>query len=355
MSTKYHKLRVTNIIKETPDTISVYMQQPAQSKIAYKPGQFLTVLIPMGGETVRRSYSMSSCPHTDKELCVTVKRVANGKVSNYLNDHLRVGQELEVMEPMGSFSLDLRPVQRHVILIGAGSGITPLMSIAKAVLRMESSSIVSLLYGNRNQDTIIFKNALEELQKQYANRLRIVHVLSQPNSGWNGLTGRLNRTLAIKLINELPKLDVYRTDYYICGPSGMMEEMDQALNILYVPKEKIHKESFVTTPSADTSPKPVEDDTKEVKTQVVTIIYEGSEYKVKVEPHQSILDAGLDMDIDLPYSCQSGLCTACRGKCISGKVLMDEEDGLSEYEMKEGYVLVCVGHPLTSDVVIEID
>ncbi len=354
MSTRYHKLKVTNIVKETPDTISVYLQQPAQSKIAYKPGQFLTLLIPMSGETVRRSYSMSSCPHTDKELCVTVKRVSNGKVSNYLNDNLKVGQELEVMEPMGSFALDLRPIQRHVILIGAGSGITPLMSIAKAVLRMESSSIVSLLYGNRNQDTIIFKNALEELQKEFPNRFRVVHVLSQPNAGWTGHTGRLNRTLAIKLINELPKLDVYRTDYYMCGPVGLMEEMEGALNILYVPKDRIHKESFMAAP--DTAPKLVADEGDgTVKTQVVTLIYEGSEYKVKVEPHQSILDAGLDMDIDLPYSCQSGLCTACRGKCVSGKVLMDEEDGLSAQEMKEGYVLVCVGHPLTSDVVIEID
>jgi ring-1,2-phenylacetyl-CoA epoxidase subunit PaaE len=356
MSTRYHKLRVTNIVKETPDTISVYLQQPSQSKITYKPGQFLTLLIPIGGETVRRSYSMSSCPHTDKELCVTVKRVANGKVSNYLNDHLKVGQELEVMEPLGSFALDLRPVQRHVILIGAGSGITPLMSIAKAVLRMESSSIVSLLYGNRNQDSIIFKHALDELQKQYPDRFRTIHILSQPNPGWTGLTGRLNRTLAIKLINELPRLDVYRTDYYVCGPSGMMEEIEQALNILYVPKERIHKESFAAAATAtDTAPEVAGEADGEIKTQVVTLIYEGSEYKVKVEPHQSILDAGLEMDIDLPYSCQSGLCTACRGKCVSGKVMMDEEDGLSEYEMKEGYVLVCVGHPLTSDVVIEID
>jgi ring-1,2-phenylacetyl-CoA epoxidase subunit PaaE len=299
---------------------------------------------------------MSSCPHTDKELCVTVKRVANGKVSNYLNDNLRIGQELEVMEPMGSFALDLRPVQRHVILIGAGSGITPLMSIAKAVLRMESSSIVSLLYGNRNQESIIFKTALEEMQQQYAGRFRVMHVLSQPSTGWTGLTGRLNRSLAIKLINELPKLDVYRTDYYLCGPVGMMEEMEQALGLLYVPKEKIHKESFAA--AVEATPKPaekVEETDGTIKTQIVTIIYEGSEYKVKVEPNQSILDAGLDMDIDLPYSCQSGLCTACRGKCVSGKVMMEEEDGLSEYEMKEGYVLVCVGHPLTSDVVIEIE
>jgi ring-1,2-phenylacetyl-CoA epoxidase subunit PaaE len=353
MSSRYHKLKVTNIIKETPDTISVYLQQPNQSKIAYKPGQFLTLLLPIGGETVRRSYSMSSCPHTDKELCVTVKRVANGKVSNYLNDNLKVGQELEVMEPMGNFALDLRPVQRHIILIGAGSGITPLMSIAKAVLRMEPTSIVSLLYGNRSQETIIFKNALEEMQQQYSGRFRVIHILSQPSSGWTGLTGRLSRTVVIKLINELPKLDVYRTDYYVCGPVGMMEEIEQALDILYVPKEKIHKESFVT--AADTAPKPVEENNGTIKTQVVTLVYEGSEYKVKVEPHQSILDAGLDMDIDLPYSCQSGLCTACRGKCVSGKVVMDEEDGLSEQEMKEGYVLVCVGHPLTSDVVIEIE
>jgi ring-1,2-phenylacetyl-CoA epoxidase subunit PaaE len=352
MSTQYHKLKVKNIVKETSDTISVYFQQPEDKKINYKPGQFLTLLIPMNGETVRRSYSMSSCPHTEDTLCVTVKRVASGKVSNYINDHLREGQIIEVLEPMGNFTLDLHPVQRHVILFAAGSGITPLMSIAKSVLRMEASSIVSLLYQNRNEESVIFKSTIDQLKKQFPNRFNVVHVLSRPDGNWTGYRGRLNQHLAIKLVNDLPKLNVHKTDYYLCGPQGMMEEVQQALSKLNVPREKIHKESFVT--STDTFARIESAEDMSIKTREVTILYDGDEYKVTVEPNKSILESGLDMGIDLPYSCQSGLCTACRGKCLSGKVKMDEEDGLSEYELNEGYVLLCVGHPLTSDVKIEI-
>lgn len=353
MSTKYYKLKVKQVVRETADTVSIYFKQPFFSKIKYKPGQFLTLMVPINGQVERRSYSMSSCPHTDDELCVTVKRVANGKVSNYLNDHLKPGQELEVMEPMGNFHLDLHPVQRHVILIGAGSGITPLMSIAKAVLRMESSSIVSLLYGNRNEESIIFKETLDKLQKQFANRFQVIHILSKPSSAWTGQQGRLSQALATKLLNELPKLNVHKMDYYLCGPQEMMEEMQITLLAMNVPAEKIHKENFVTTASNGTTKAEVTASAA-IKTEEVTLLYEGSEYKVKVSPDKTILEAGLDSGIDLPYSCQSGLCTACRGKRLSGKVKMDEEDGLSPQEMKEGYVLPCVSHPLTPDVVIEI-
>jgi ring-1,2-phenylacetyl-CoA epoxidase subunit PaaE len=352
MSTKYHQLKIQKIIRETPDAISIYFQQPENQKIKYKPGQFLTLIVPINGEKVRRSYSMSSCPYTEENLCVTVKRVANGKVSNFLNEHLKEGDVMEVMEPMGSFAVTLHPVQRHVILLGGGSGITPLMSIAKSVLRMEASSIVSLIYANRDEQSIIFKSVIEELRRQYPDRFHVTHVLSQPGPGWSGLSGRLNRSLVIKLIDQLPKLNVHKTDYYLCGPEGMMEELKQALQIMKVPQEKVHYESFVTSsaPSAGAA-----DEQPSGGPHEVTIIYEGSEYKVTVPPDKTILEAGLDADIDLPYSCQSGLCTACRGKCLSGKVKMDEEDGLSEEEVKEGYVLTCVGHPLTSNVVIEID
>lgn len=353
MSTKYHKLKVKQIVRETPDTISIYFKQPFFSKIKYKPGQFLTLLIPINGQVERRSYSMSSCPHTEDELCVTVKRIANGKVSNYLNDQLKPGQELEVMEPMGNFHLELHPVQRHVVLIGAGSGITPLMSIAKAVLRMESSSIVSLLYGNRHEDSIIFKDTLDKLQAQFPSRFQVIHILSKPSHSWTGYRGRLSRALATKLLNELPKLNVHKMDYYLCGPQEMMEEMQAALLAMNVPEEKIHKESFVSAPASGTA-KPESESSAEIKTEQVTLLYEGSEYKIKVSPDKTILEAGLDSGIDLPYSCQSGLCTACRGKRLSGKVKMDDEDGLSPQELKEGYVLPCVSHPLSPDVVIEI-
>jgi ring-1,2-phenylacetyl-CoA epoxidase subunit PaaE len=163
----------------------------------------------------------------------------------------------------------------------------------------------------------------------------------------------LSPALATKLIDELPKLNVHKMDYYLCGPQGMIEEMQQTLLAMNVPAEKIHKESFVTAPAPGTAT-PEAQSNSVIKTEEVTLRYDGSEYKIKVSPNKTILEAGLDSGIDLPYSCQSGLCTACRGKRISGKVKMDEEDGLSPQELKEGYVLPCVSHPLSPDVVIEI-
>jgi ring-1,2-phenylacetyl-CoA epoxidase subunit PaaE len=355
MSSKYHHLSVQNIIQETPDTISIHFQHPAHQKISYKPGQFLTLLVPIGGETHRRSYSMSSCPLTEQEIVVTVKRVAGGKVSNYLADRLQKGASLEVMEPMGNFTIEPdTSKRRHVVLMGAGSGITPLISMAKAVLHLEKGSQVSLIYGNRNQQSIIFKQELEKLQEKYSGRFHVVHILSQPEGGWNGYAGRLNQSMTLKILEKLPKTAPAQTEYYLCGPEGMMEEIKHALQILHVPADKIHKESFVTATDKHGKVEVDEGGGTTVKTQEVTVIYEGSEYKFTVPPSKTILEAALDLDIDLPFSCQSGLCTACRGKCLSGKVVLDEEDGLSEAELKEGYVLTCVGHPLTAGVTIEI-
>jgi ring-1,2-phenylacetyl-CoA epoxidase subunit PaaE len=374
---KYHHLRVQKITRETPDTISIQFAQPDGARLAYKPGQFLTLLVNVRGEQIRRSYSMSSCPHTDDHITVTVKRVADGKVSNFLNDTLKPGDTIEVMEPMGNFYIDAHPSKRrHVVLLGAGSGITPLISIAKTVLFAERESQVSLLYGNRNESSIIFKQELDALAGQYAGRFNVIHVLSQPGSDkkgsllgsfrkvipglggkttdWNGPTGRLNQSLVLKLMPTLPQWEADRTEYFLCGPQAMMEEIQRALAILHVPDNRVHRESFVTTPTADKHGEVETGTDAKAKAQEVTVIYEGSEYKFAVPAGKTILEAALDLDIDLPYSCQSGNCTACRGKCLSGKVKLDEEDGLSAYELKEGYVLTCVGHPLTGDVVIEI-
>jgi len=351
---KYHLLTVENIIRETPDTISIHFKQPVNQKITYKAGQFLTLLVPIEGTTQRRSYSMCSSPVTNDSLVVTVKRIAGGKVSNYLNDHLKPGAMIEVMDPMGTFTVEPRPeARRHLILVGAGSGITPLISIAKTVLHAEPQSRISLLYGNRNEQSIIFKTELESLAQHYSGRLEVIHVLSQPSPAWTGHTGRLNQSLGLKLLEHLPQWP--DTAYYICGPEGMMEEMKNALKILHVSPDKVHTESFVSVAKEEVHGQVIEEPSLSVQDHTVTIIYEGAEYRVAVPASKTILEAALDNDIDLPYSCQSGMCTACMGKCVSGKVKLDEEDGLSETEIKQGYVLTCVGHPLTGDVIIEID
>jgi len=290
---------------------------------------------------------------TDEFPAVTVKKTINGKASNYLFNNIKKGDALEVMQPSGTFTIDTkRSNNRKVVLIGAGSGITPLMGITKAVLAEEPSSEVYLLFGNRNEQSIIFDKKLQELTVKYKERLKIIHILSQPSSDWKGHTGRLNRPSIIKLLETFPSFDFTRADYFVCGPEGMMHEAMEAFKLLRVPTDKIHKESFVSAAPLETGHVV---NSNSVSDTEVMVVYQGTEYKFKVPASQTILQAALDQDIDLPYSCQSGLCTACMGKCVSGKVKLDETDALSDKELERGYVLTCVGHPVTNDVVIEID
>jgi ring-1,2-phenylacetyl-CoA epoxidase subunit PaaE len=349
----YYNLKVKEVIRETEDAITIVFEQPA-NQISYKPGQFLTLILSVNGEKLRRSYSICTAPEIDKDIAVTVKQVVNGKVSNYLIKNIKKNHMVEVMEPMGTFTIDAAAANsRDIVIIGAGSGITPLMSIIKSALVKESFSKVYLIYGNRNESSIIFKNSLEDLKKEYGERLNIVHVLSQPKNKAEYPWERLNRSEIIKILESFTHLNLSNADYFICGPEGMMSEAKEALNLMKIKEEKVHSESFVTSPSIPKAGEVVSE--SEIKTQEVTIIYQGDEYKITVPPEKSILQTALDQNIDLPYSCQSGMCTACMGKCTSGKVKLDESDGLSDKEIQQGYVLICVGHPVTSDVIIEID
>lgn len=352
---KQYNLKVKDITQETEDTVTLHLKQPLFSKIKYKPGQFLTLILTINGKSVRRAYSMSSSPHVDETLSVSIKRVEGGLVSNYVNDHVKVGDHVDILEPMGNFCLEPnKSLKRHVVLFGSGSGVTPLMSIAKSILLVEPQSVVSLIYGNKTMETVIFRQKLDEMQKKYGDRLKVVHVLSRAeDDDWHGYKGRIDKTLAINVLNLLPKFDADKTEYFMCGPEGMMDQVTEALHYLKVPKERIHRESFFS-PVAEEAKDEATLKASGITEQQVTIILDGDEYQVTVKPTQSILDAGLDAGIDMPYSCQSGLCTACRGQKKSGEVKMDEDEGLSETEIKEGYVLTCVAHPLSENVVIEI-
>jgi ring-1,2-phenylacetyl-CoA epoxidase subunit PaaE len=349
---KFYHLQVKEITKETDDTVSIHFWHPLSEQIKYKAGQFVTLVIPIDGKKVRRSYSMSSSPHADTSLAITIKRVEKGLASNYLNDQIKVGDFVEMIEPMGNFFLEPdADKQRHIVLFGAGSGITPLISIAKSILKMEHQSKISLIYGNKNEKSIIFKQEIEAMEAKYGNLFEVKHILSKPSEYWVGLKGRINQMSAVYAMKELG-IDIKNAQYYMCGPSGMMEEIIDALNIYEVPKNHIHRESFHAPIEHEEA---VEEDDGSLKIQTIKIIYEGETHELNVKPHQTILEAALDADIDLPYSCQAGMCTACMGKCTSGKVKLDEEDGLTEKELAQGWILTCVAHPLSKDVVIEID
>jgi ring-1,2-phenylacetyl-CoA epoxidase subunit PaaE len=323
----YHDLTVKKIIQETKDAITIVFEQPP-TKINYKSGQFLTLIATINGKDVRRAYSLCSSPFVDTDLAVTVKRVENGLMSNWLPDNLKPGMKMKVMEPMGQFTTEFsKNNKRHLVLFGGGSGITPMMSIIKSVLSQEPDSICSLIYCNRDIDSIIFKEEFTQMETQDEGRLE-------------------------KLFERIPDWGIDKTTYLMCGPEGMMKNVETLLAEHNIPKEKIFKESFVQgTIDKAVKSEPV---SNELRSREVTIRYDNQEFKITVPPTSTILFTALDQGIDLPYSCQSGLCTACRGKAISGIVKLDEEEGLSKSERDEGYVLTCVGHPMSDDVVIEI-
>lgn len=350
-SQRYYDLHVKDIIQETKDAVSIVFSQP-ENPISYKPGQFLTLIVPVEGKEVRRAYSLCSSPFTDQDLAVTVKRVENGLMSNWLPDNLQAGTSVKVMEPMGVFTTEYDTSnKRHLIMFAGGSGITPMMSIIKSILTQEPGSIISLIYANRNEKSIIFKEALDRLSTQYEGRLHLIHILDDAPMNWQGHSGLLNHDMLVKIFERIPSWD--NTTYLMCGPEGMMKNVEDLLEEQNISKDLVFKESFVAgTIDKELDKQQAGED--EIVTREVTVVYDGDEHKFTVEPGRTILETALDKGIDLPYSCQSGLCTACRGKCVSGKVKLDEEEGLSEAEMAEGYVLTCVGHPLTDDVVIEI-
>jgi ring-1,2-phenylacetyl-CoA epoxidase subunit PaaE len=348
---KYFHLTVKEIIKETPDTITISFWQPIHQAVNYKAGQFITIIPEINGKKERRSYSMSSSPR-EGNLAITVKKVKYGLVSNYIFDHIKVGDAIEVMEPMGHFVAEPDPENaRNIVMFGGGSGITPLMSIIKTILPVETKSKIYLVYGSRDEENIIFKKQLEALEQEYKHRFKVVHVLTKPTYTWTGYKTRINQASAVIFLKQDIGVHIPDAEYFLCGPEGMMDQVSNALHLFNVPVENIHKEHFGTIHHETI----VEDDDDTVKEQIVTIKYEGKDYSVKVKPHETILEAALNLDIDLPYSCQAGMCTACMGKCVAGKVKMDEEDGLTDNEVKQGYVLTCVSHPMSAGVVIEVD
>ncbi|SKC57754.1 ferredoxin--NADP reductase [Ohtaekwangia koreensis] len=347
----YYDLKVKTIINETKDAITIVFDQPAGKKINYKSGQFLTLIVNVQGKEVRRAYSLCSSPFIDNDLAVTVKRVEQGLMSNWLPDNIKEGQTIKVMEPMGQFTTEFDAKRkRHIVMFAGGSGITPMSSIIKSMLSQEPDSMVSLIYCNRDIDSIIFRDELDKWQTKYEGRFHVIHVLDNAPMNWQGYSGLLNHEMLQKLFERIPDWGIEKTTYLMCGPEGMMKNVETLLDAHKIPKEKVFKESFVQGILDKKEEKP----TGDAKSREVTIRYDGQEYKVSVEPTATILQSALDQGIDLPYSCQSGLCTACRGKALSGQVKLDEEEGLSQSERAEGYVLTCVGHPLTDDVVIEI-
>ena len=349
-SDRYFELKIKEVKKETEDTSTLVFEKPERPLI-YQPGQFLTLILPIKGEEVRRSYSLCSSPSTDEFPAITVKRVESGKVSNYLNDHMKTGDVFEVMEAAGHFIPDLKNEhEKTYILFAGGSGITPLMSILKSILAIETKSKITLVYQNRDENSIIFKKDLDKIKEEHEDRFNQIYVLSKPKDQWAGYKGRMDAAMANDLLLDIAENKISGAEYFICGPAGYMQTIIDSLTDFEVPENRIHKESFYSGEPK----KKIEEENQGDSSYDVKIILDGEEYNVNVPPEKTILEAALDQDLDMPFSCQSGLCTACRGKLLYGNVHMDEEDGLSEEEVNDGYILNCVSKPTSPDVKIEV-
>jgi ring-1,2-phenylacetyl-CoA epoxidase subunit PaaE len=243
---KYFDLKVKEIIKETSDAITIVFHQPEGGNISYKSGQFLTLIIPLEGKEVRRAYSLCTSPFTDQDLAVTVKRVENGFMSNWLPDNLKVGDTIKIMTPTGHFTTEYsKEGKRHIIMFAGGSGITPMMSIVKSVLTQEPNSIVSLIYCNRDIDSIIFKDKFDSLQTDYEGRFHVIHILDNAPMNWQGMSGLLNHEMLIRLFERIPDWGHDNSTYLMCGPEGMMKNVESLLDQQQIPKDRIFKESFV--------------------------------------------------------------------------------------------------------------
>lgn len=347
-------LYVNKIEQETADSITIHFSQP-EKQFNYLSGQFLTLIAEIDGKEERRAYSICSSSYIDKDISVTVKRVKGGKMSNHLYDNLKAGDTMIVLPPMGNFNLKPANIPDHVVLIACGSGITPLFSMVKTVLLAHPTSMVSLVYVNANKNSTIFYDQLQEWASEYPSRFHIVHYwgdemkVNQPKTGFFARLfkkkniHRINTTHLKTIFNELQITKETSSLFYLCGPQGLMDMATKTIIETGFSKEMILKESFYTV----TKGKPTSEQHQ------IKILFKGKEHEVNVPSGKSILFAAFESGIDLPYSCQSGNCISCAGKCISGNVEMLTTDGLTEKQIKDGYVLTCVGYPKSDDVVIE--
>lgn len=354
MKPTFHSLKIKEIVRETEDAVSIAFDVPESLKesFAYLPGQYLTLKADLNGEDIRRSYSLCSAPH-ESEWRVAVKQVENGQFSTYANNTLTEGMMLDVMTPMGNFTLKPQSEARSLVLFAAGSGITPILSIAKAVLHNEPESDVTLFYGNKGFASIIFREEIEALKNQYMDRLRVVHVLSRESLGNDLQKGRITGEKVDALYNAFLKGTTV-SDVFVCGPEQMILDVKEKMVQNGVDEKHIHFELF-TSPSVKEDKIAHPTNSPKVESNV-TIILDDEEIEIHLSSNgQSILEAGHDAGADLPFACKGGVCCTCKAKIIEGTASMDVNYALEPDEVDAGYILTCQAHPTSDKLIVSFD
>ncbi len=354
MTPKFHSLTVKEVIKETEDTVSISFDVPEnlKSEYAYVSGQYLTLKTDIDGEDIRRSYSLCSSPF-ENEWKVAVKQVDNGKFSTFANATLKAGDVLEVMTPTGHFQVHTNADnQKSYAFFAAGSGITPVLSMIKTILKEEPKSQVSLFYGNKNSGSIIFKEEIESLKNKNIENLRITYILSRENLGNKIQKGRIDEEKCAALYDAFLKHDGV-DEAFLCGPESMIFAVKKALEAKGVSAEKIHFELF-TTEGHELSAEAKEAAKHDIESNVVVII-DGDEFPVHLNPGENILDAAHNAGADLPFACKGGVCCTCKAKILEGSARMDLNFALDEKEVEDGFILTCQAHPTSDKIVVSFD
>jgi ring-1,2-phenylacetyl-CoA epoxidase subunit PaaE len=357
MSTpQFHKLKVSSVSPVSNDALRVAFEVPAALQDAYHfaPGQHLTLRTPLQGQEVRRAYSICSAP--GEALCVGVRRVPGGVFSPWLHSHLKAGDTLDVMTPDGRFGAALVAQPRHVLLVAGGSGITPMLSIIKTLLTTTNNTRCTLLYGNRDAASTMFKDELDALKDSHLQRFAKHLVFSRESTDSAFHSGRINAEKLADFVRLVGPADAA----FVCGPHAMNDAVQSALLAAGMAPHNIHVERFGIAPAAITAAAPSvplhSSHPGDARQATVTLVRDGLGRDVPFgSTDDSILAAATRAGLDMPYSCKSGVCATCRAKVLEGQVRMDRNFALEPAEVAAGFVLTCQAHPLTERVVLSFD
>jgi ring-1,2-phenylacetyl-CoA epoxidase subunit PaaE len=354
MTPKFHSLQIKNIRKETKSCVSISFDIPTelQSDFRYQSGQYLTLRSQINNEDVRRSYSLCSSP-SDHEWRVAIKQVENGIFSTYALNELKEGDFLDVMNPMGNFKLETDINQsKSYVLFAAGSGVTPIFSIAKSVLREEPKSHVTMFYGNQGFSEVIFREELENLKNEYLDRFCLVHLFSRENIGNVIQKGRIDEQKSLALYQAFLQNEQI-DDVFICGPEQMILDVKAAMTTKGITSNKIHFELFHS--GAAKTAKPIIDLGDQLATNVTVVMDDDSVSFPLDSNGMTILDAAYKAGSDVPFACKGGVCCTCKARVLKGTVRMDLNYALTPEEVEAGYILTCQAHPTSEEVLVSFD
>ncbi|HMG11196.1 MAG TPA: ferredoxin--NADP reductase [Mucilaginibacter sp.] len=333
------KLKIEGIKWETPDTASFYLSNTTGKPIHYKAGQFITLIFNHRNEEIRRSYSLSSSPD-EALLSITVKRITNGEISRFMLAKEHPGDILTALAPAGRFTITNFEQEKDILLFAGGSGITPIFSQLKYILNRPGKSRLTLIYSNQDAKFILFKDELNELVAKHPDRFTIINLLSSE-------ANRLNTDRVEKLTRQIVQHELSKAEFYLCGPFPYMRMIRFALVYMGIDPNQIRRENFVLETVSVTS------SIVNFPPRNIRIKFKNEVHDLAVGENQSILQAALQNNVQLPYSCRNGVCSTCTARCASGKIEMVKNDVLTDADIAEGWILTCTGHPISDDVVID--